>query len=69
MAIADRRVQSGRRRRKPDAHSYRNSYGNGNSNSNGQTYSNSKNRSHTAATPNPFPTPLAPLAPNDWGDR
>ena len=64
MAIADRRIQSGWRRRKPNANSYRNS--NGNANSNGQTYSDSKNCSYTAAAPNPFPTPLAPLVPDDW---
>ena len=58
MAIANRRIQSGRRRRKPDANSYRNSYGNGNSNSNGQTYSNTKNRSYTTTPPNTLPTPL-----------
>ena len=60
MEIADRRVQSGRRRRKPDAHSYRNSYGNGNSNSNGQTYSNSKDRSYAAAASHTGTSALAP---------
>ena len=46
MAIANRRVQFGRR----DAKSHSN--GNGDANSNGQTYSNSKTGSYTAAPPN-----------------